>query len=171
MVAGTAIPGDVPSEPPAASLERLSESLLAGLGVAAPQSGRQPEHVSPWPSMPESLSTLRDLSSEHLLAKEGRLGFVLLRLVKQEGGFAGASQATDELRRIIAAIGQRHPGISIGLTGLPVMEDDEMRTSQESMIFASCSWRWTAAATRASAPSAPAACCAFCRVIQSPRYS
>ena len=60
--------------------------------------------------MPESLSTLRDLSSEHLLAKEGRLGFVLLRLVKQEGGFAGASQATDELRRIIAAIGQRHPG-------------------------------------------------------------
>ena len=138
MVAGSAIPGDVPSEPPAASLERLSESLLAGLEVTSPQSGRQPEHVSPWPSMPESLSTLRDLSSEHLLAKEGRLGFVLLRLVKQEGGFAGASQATDELRRIIAAIGQRHPGTSIGLTGLPVMEDDEMRTSQESMIFASC---------------------------------
>jgi len=137
MVAGMQAPADGTAEPPAVALERFSESLLAALEAPAPQPGRPADYVSPWPSMPESLSTLRDLSSEHLLAKEGRLGFVLLRLVKAEGGFAGASQATDELRRIIARVGQRHPGTSIGLTGLPVMEDDEMRTSQESMIFAS----------------------------------
>jgi hopanoid biosynthesis associated RND transporter like protein HpnN len=124
-------------EPATASLERFSESLLASLEAPSPQPGRPTEYSSPWPSMPESLSTLRDLSSEHLLAKDGKLGFVLLRLAKQEGGFAGASQATDELRRIIADAGQRHPGITIGLTGLPVMEDDEMRTSKESMIYAS----------------------------------
>ncbi len=135
MVAGAGEPAG--GENTTASLERLSESLLAALEAPAPQPGRAPEYSSPWPSMPESLSTLRDLSSQHLLAKEGKLGFVLLRLAKQEGGFAGASRATDELRRIIAAVGQRHPGITIGLTGLPVMEDDEMRTSQESMIYAS----------------------------------
>jgi hopanoid biosynthesis associated RND transporter like protein HpnN len=136
MVAGAAhhAPG---AESPTAALERFSESLLAGLEAPASQPGRPPEYSSPWPSMPESLSTLRDLSSEHLLAKQGRLGFVLLRLAKQKGGFAGASKATDELRRVIARIGQRNPGVTIGLTGLPVMEDDEMRTSQESMIFAS----------------------------------
>ncbi len=136
MVAG-ASPQGPRDEPPAAALERYVESLVAG--IDAPQTGesRSLDYVSPWPSMPESLSTLRDLSSEHLLAKDGKLGFVLLRLTKEKGGFAGASKATDELRRIIADVGSRHPGISTGLTGLPVMEDDEMRTSQQSMVWAS----------------------------------
>jgi hypothetical protein len=135
MVAGGG-PGQ--TEPPTASLERYSEALLAGMEPSAQAADpRLAEYVSPWPSMPESLSTLRDLSSEHLLAKDGRLGFVLLRLVKAEGGFAGASAATDELRRIIAAVGDRHPDVTIGLTGLPVMEDDEMRSSQQSMVWAS----------------------------------
>lgn len=135
MVAGAG-PGQ--PEPPTASLERYSEALLAGMEPSAQTADpRLAEYVSPWPSMPESLATLRDLSSEHLLAKDGRLGFVLLRLVKAEGGFAGASAATDELRRIIAAVGARHPDATIGLTGLPVMEDDEMRSSQQSMVWAS----------------------------------
>ena len=135
MVAGAG-PGQ--PEPPTASLERYSEALLAGMEPSAQTADpRLAEYVSPWPSMPESLATLRDLSSEHLLAKDGRLGFVLLRMVKAEGGFAGASAATDELRRIIAAVGARHPDATIGLTGLPVMEDDEMRSSQQSMVWAS----------------------------------
>jgi hopanoid biosynthesis associated RND transporter like protein HpnN len=135
MVAGNAA---AQTEPPTASLERYSEALLAGMEpVARAADPRLAEYVSPWPGMPESLTTLRDLSSKHLLAKDGRLGFVLLRLTKAEGGFAGASAATDELRRIIAAIGDRHPDTTIGLTGLPVMEDDEMRSSQQSMVWAS----------------------------------
>jgi uncharacterized protein (TIGR03643 family) len=125
-------------EPPLASLERYSESLLAGLeaGRRAADAGTG-GYVSPWPRMPESLSTLRDLSSQHLLAKEGRLGFVLLRLAKEKQGFSGASAATDELRRLIKLVGGRHTDVTIGLTGLPVMEDDEMRTSQQSMVWAS----------------------------------
>ena len=87
--------------------------------------------------MPASLSALGDLSSEHLLAKDGRMGFVLLRMTKETGGFAGSSAATDELRRIIRLVSDRHAGVTIGLTGLPVMEDDEMRASQNSMIWAS----------------------------------
>ena len=125
-------------EPPMASLERYSESLLAGLeaGRRAADAGTS-GFVSPWPRMPESLSTLRDLSSQHLLAKDGQLGFVLLRLAKAKEGFAGASAATDELRRLIKLVAARHADVTIGLTGLPVMEDDEMRTSQQSMMWAS----------------------------------
>ena len=125
-------------EPAMVSLERYSESLLAGL-----EAGRRVAdagtggYVSPWPRMPESLSTLRDLSSQHLLAKDGQLGFVLLRLAKEKEGFAGASAATDELRRLIKLVAARHADVTIGLTGLPVMEDDEMRTSQQSMMWAS----------------------------------
>ena len=136
MVAGTA-PHDPREEQPTASLERYVESLVAGLEAPAAGDLRPADYVSPWPGMPESLSTLRDLSSENLLAKDGRLGFVLLRLTKEKGGFAGASAATDELRRIISRIADGHPGVSVGLTGIPVMEDDEMRASQTSMVWAS----------------------------------
>ena len=127
-------------EPPIQTLERYSESLLASLEAA--ERGRANEilpedYVSPWPSMPGSLSTLRDLSSQYLLAKEGKLGFVLLRLAKEEEGFAGASVATDTLRKEIEVVSQRHGDATIGLTGLPVMEDDEMRSSQQSMVWAS----------------------------------
>ena len=138
MVAGVQPAAGPKDEPPAAALERYAESLVAGLEPAAvPGKSPSADYVSPWPGMPESLSTLRDLSSEHLLAKEGRLGFVLLRLEKEASGFAGASAATDELRRIIAGVRGRHPDATIGLTGLPVMEDDEMRSSQQSMLWAS----------------------------------
>jgi hopanoid biosynthesis associated RND transporter like protein HpnN len=138
MVAGNAAPSGPLDEPPITALERYAESMLASLDMAGrPAAARAGEMVSPWPRMPESLATLRDLSSEHLLAKDGRLGFVLLRLTKGPGGFAGASVATDELRRIIKGVAVRHPESTIGLTGLPIMEDDEMRTSQQSMIWAS----------------------------------
>ena len=136
MVAGKESQLSGSPESSAAVLERYAESLLAG--VEGSSRGNAPLSMpSPWPSMPESLSTLRDLSSEHLLAKDGLLGFVLLRLTKTEGGFAGASVATDELRQIIKKVSDRHPSATIGLTGLPIMEDDEMRTSQQSMIWAS----------------------------------
>jgi hopanoid biosynthesis associated RND transporter like protein HpnN len=138
MVAGAPTVTKPDREDPTAALERYSESLVAGLeAIARPAEGSAADYISPWPGMPDSLSTLRDLSSEHLLAKDGRLGFVLLRLAKASGGFAGASAATDELRRLIRVVGDRHPDVTIGLTGLPVMEDDEMRASQQSMVWAS----------------------------------
>ncbi|NDH93499.1 MAG: hypothetical protein EBZ13_02970 [Planctomycetia bacterium] len=140
MVSGPPAGGSQQDEPALKTLERYSESLLASL--EAVDRGRlgelQPgDYVSPWPGMPGSLSTLRDLSSQYLLAKEGTLGFVLLRLTKEEGGFAGASKATDTLRQQIALVSDRHADAEIGLTGLPVMEDDEMRSSKQSMIWAS----------------------------------
>lgn len=136
MVAGGQAQAGQREEDPAAVLERYTESLLAGVDPA--NRALSPAAIpSPWPPMPESLSTLRDLSSEHLLAKDGTLGFVLLRLSKTADGFAGASAATDELRRIIDEVAARHPAATIGLTGLPIMEDDEMRTSQQSMVWAS----------------------------------
>lgn len=114
-----------------AELARLSESLLAALG----ERGR---YQSPWPEMPGSVATISELSSEYLLTSEGRLGFVLLRLAEDDqDSFAQGSKAIDTLRRLIAQAEARHPETKIGLTGLPVMENDEMRVSQVSMMEAS----------------------------------
>jgi hopanoid biosynthesis associated RND transporter like protein HpnN len=111
-------------------VDRLSDSLLAMLS-------QKKQYVSPWPGMPQSFATLSELSSEYLLTNEGRLGFVLLRLSRgEDGGFARCSEAVDALRGLIERVEARHPGTRVGLTGLPVMENDEMRSSQSSMFTA-----------------------------------
>ena len=112
-------------------LERLTESLLMSVN----EQGRR--YRSPWPGLPASLAMISELSNEHLLADQGRLGFVLLRLAEGDDKLAPRSEAIDELRRLIDDLQERHPDTHIGLTGLPVMENDEMRASQSSMAWAS----------------------------------
>jgi len=113
-----------------AKLARLASSLSESFG-------RSRRYQSPWPEMPSSFATLSELNSDYLLTKQGRLGFVLLRLARGEDSFNHSSEATDALRDLIAQVQVRHPETTIGLTGLPVMENDEMRSSQTSMIWAS----------------------------------
>jgi hopanoid biosynthesis associated RND transporter like protein HpnN len=110
--------------------ERLTESLLATLT----QKGR---YQSPWPAMPQSFATLSELNAEYLLTKDGTLGFVLLRLAQDDAGFARNSDSVDALRDLIAQVNARHTEVKIGLTGLPVMENDEMRSSETSMYWSS----------------------------------
>jgi hopanoid biosynthesis associated RND transporter like protein HpnN len=122
--------------PPAAAaagrekLERLSASLSESLG-------QRRRYQSPWPEMPSSFAILSELNSDYLLTKQGQLGFVLLRLARGQDGFNHYTEATDVLRSLIAHTQARHPGTKIGLTGLPIMENDEMRSSQSSMFWAS----------------------------------
>ena len=110
-------------------LARLMESLAASLN-------RRGEYVSPWPQMPHLVATLSELGSEYILTNEGRLGFVLLRLASSKTAFDQSTESIEALRRLIAQIQARHPDVRIGLTGLPVMENDEMQASQRAMAEA-----------------------------------
>ena len=110
---------------------RLADGLTAALGP----SGR---YRSPWPEMFTPRSAPTELASGHLLSGDDRLGFVLLRLVKEDKeSFAQNSEAIDTLHRLIAQVRARHPETKVGLTGLPVIENDEMRCSHLSMTLAS----------------------------------
>lgn len=113
-----------------AKLDRLSKSLLASLA-------QESYYQSPWPEMPQSVAMLSELGPKYLLANEGRLGLVLLRLVIDKKAFASGTEAIDTLRGLIAQSQVKHPEVKIGLTGLPVMENDEMRSSQSAMTWAS----------------------------------
>ncbi|MGC3966017.1 MAG: MMPL family transporter [Pirellulales bacterium] len=138
------------SVPAAAAATTPGGQLTAGLVVAADQQlarlgeslqsafSQQPGYLSPWPEMPSSFATLSELNSEYLLTKEGRLGFVLLRLAhSDDDGFARGAEAVEALRSLLAKLRLRHPDVQIGLTGIPVLEFDEMATSQSSMTWAS----------------------------------
>ncbi len=110
---------------------RVAASLLEALGPAA-------TYRPPWPEMPRSIATLSELSSEYFLTCQGRMGFVLLQLAEDRNeSFAQGSDSIDALRSLIAQAQARHPETKIGLTGLPVMENDEMRSSRVAMMKAS----------------------------------
>ncbi|MBS0208665.1 MAG: MMPL family transporter [Planctomycetes bacterium] len=123
-----------PDSPELAATQEEVSRLVDSLQTMLAQ---RKNYISPWPGMPSSFATLSELSAEYLLTNEGKLGFVLLRLARNEDGFARNDEAIDELRRLITQIEAHHPGTRLGLTGLPVMENDEMRSSQSSMMWAS----------------------------------
>ena len=99
----------------------------------------QSDFRSPWPSIVPVNERMRERSREviYLLNEQGTMGFLKVFPVHQESGFDGATQAIEKMRSIIGAVAAENPEAKISLTGIPVLENDEMRKSQADMINAS----------------------------------
>ncbi len=111
-------------------LPRVTSGLAAALG----QSGG---YKSPWPEMTLSRSKSAESAADRLLAEDGRLGFVVLRFLEEDRqSFAQNNESIKVLRQINSDVQARHPGVKIGLTGLPIIEFDEMQSSEQSMSAA-----------------------------------
>ena len=121
---------------PAPAAQQCQAKWLASLMTALSQPG---VYRSPWPDMSASPAGMDDLgrdASRYLLLNEGRIGLVELRFVQkatEAEKFAQNTGAVEALRAIVARAKTRWPGLKIGLTGLPIMENDEMRLSQSAM--------------------------------------
>ncbi len=81
------------------------------------------------------LARLQELEPRYLTAEEGRMGFVLLRFKAMEDEFARGGKAVAALRQTIETARAVHPQVWIGLTGMPVIEYDEMQASQADMFW------------------------------------
>lgn len=116
---------------PAAQLDRLT----AGLHSALSGDGG---YQAPWPDVGAALGPLAELARpRHFLFDEGRLGVVSLQLAPDTSdNFSRGTAAIRALRDRLELLSARHPQVRIGLTGLPVLENDEMRASERSMIWA-----------------------------------
>jgi len=111
-------------------LPRMMGGLMAALGQAG-------TYQSPWPDMSLSSPLAAASSSTRLMSDDGRMGFILLRLLEEDKkSFAQNSESIGALRRLIAEVKAQRPGTQIGLTGLPIIEYDEMRSSERSMSVA-----------------------------------
>lgn len=105
--------------------------VISGLTTAL---GQTEGYQSPWPEMSFSSPLAAESASTRLISDDGRMGFILLRLMEENcQSFAQNSQSIETLRQITAEAQSRHPGTTIGLTGLPIIEYDEMRSSEKSM--------------------------------------
>lgn len=111
-------------------LAQIAESLLTALS----QPG---EYKSPWPEVSGSAAPLQNLTSHRMILNDDRIGLVLLKLTPdQNQSFIQNTDSIAVLRGIVARIKSHYPQVSIGLTGLPIMEHDEMQHSQSSMTVA-----------------------------------
>lgn len=112
--------------------ELLSSSLASFLDEPS-------EFKPPWPDLVQLDRHMRDSDSEviYLLNDEGTLGFLKAFPVEDSPDFNGATQSITRLRQLIGGVQTRHPSVRIGLTGIPVLEHDEMQQSQNDMIHAS----------------------------------
>jgi len=93
-----------------------------------------PAYRSPWEPLAQVVLGLEaQFNSEYLLADHGRLGFVLAWVPDQPA----AADAVTRMRSIIEGVRGNHPHVSIGATGMPILESDEMRASQSDTLWAS----------------------------------
>jgi hopanoid biosynthesis associated RND transporter like protein HpnN len=102
-------------------------------GDAAPLAA--PADATPLASSAQQL----DLMSEpqFFFSGDGSLAFLLTRPVKEEGSFTAAKKSVDALREILQKVRPTFPDLRFGLTGLPVLESDEMAAAQNDTRLAS----------------------------------
>jgi hopanoid biosynthesis associated RND transporter like protein HpnN len=110
-------------------------------GAAAVLDGKQ-SYGNPW----RSILSANDRSAQDFTAKpqyffsgDGKLAFLTVGPVKDSdsSSFTSAQRSIDALRELLTQMKERHPELEFGLTGLPVLENDEMNASQNDSNFAS----------------------------------
>ena len=65
------------------------------------------------------------------------LAFLLVRPIKEEGSFTSALKSVTAIRTIVDETRLHYPGIDFGVTGLPVLETDEMTAADHDTRLAS----------------------------------
>ncbi len=112
--------------------DRLTGSLAAFLEDKS-------AFTNPWPDIIPLDPQMSDQKDEvvNVLNDEGTLGFVMAYPVVKGDNFEGATAAIDKVREVLSEVAGEHPDVRLSLTGIPVLENDEMRRSQDDMSWAS----------------------------------
>ena len=105
--------------------DRLAESL-------ARFAEDRDDFVNPWPEILPVDPVLRDQGNQtvYMLNEAGTMGFLMAAPAKNDTGFEGATTAIDTIRELIVETEAEIADAEILLTGIPVLENDEMRRSQ-----------------------------------------
>ncbi len=115
-----------------AQADQLAQSLLSALTTSN-------DFLPPWPQVVEVPQQTRQEADHivYLLSRNGKMGFLKAFPVKQESEFGGALGAISQIRHELALLKKQFPQARFGLTGIPVLESDEMTRSQDDMLLSS----------------------------------
>jgi hopanoid biosynthesis associated RND transporter like protein HpnN len=97
------------------------------------------DYRNPWNSLLPSAPDQAQLMAEpqYFFSGDGTLAFLLTRPIVKEASFTGAEVSVKGMAEIVASTRANFPDVEIGMTGLPVLETDEMMASQQDTQTAS----------------------------------
>ncbi len=97
------------------------------------------KYKSPWLSILPQSGQEKDLMAEphYFFSENKKLAFLLVRPVKNMESFTMAQDSIRQMRDIVSRTEEDYPDLEFGLTGLPVLENDEMVASQMDTMTAS----------------------------------
>ncbi|HTU19797.1 MAG TPA: MMPL family transporter [Gemmataceae bacterium] len=104
------------------------------------------KYKTPWGSLLARPPEQKDLLAEPQYFFSGSpdgsesgdtLAFLLVRPVKEQGSFTYAKKSVAAIRRIVEETRPNFPGVEFGVTGLPVLETDEMTAADHDTRLAS----------------------------------
>lgn len=106
--------------------------LLAVVHSASSALGDPASYRNPWGQwLPRDRQAMTLLDEpQYLQSDDGRLAYLLVRPVKDNGSFTPVLESVGALRQMIDARRGEFSDLEFGLTGLPVLESDEMESSQ-----------------------------------------
>jgi hopanoid biosynthesis associated RND transporter like protein HpnN len=116
-----------------AQLKSISSAARASLANPA-------DYRNPWGSLmaqPVGQDSKQLDEPQYFFSGDKTLAFLLVRPIKETGSFTGSRKSIDLLREIVASTGPEFAGLDIGLTGIPVLENDEMTAAQHDTTYAS----------------------------------
>ncbi len=102
--------------------------------------GSEDTYESPWVGLlPKSQHNTSMLSKPNYLVSEDKSVAILLArpITQEKSDFVSSMPAVKLMREILNEISALHPEVQLGLTGLPVLEADEMTASQRDSAKAS----------------------------------
>jgi len=114
--------------------------LLAVTRAAGSYLDDPKQYSNPWGSLMASHPAgQQDLLMEpqYFFSGSGGLAFLLARPIKEKGSFTAALKSVESMRGIVAEARSANPGLEFGLTGMPVLETDEMAAAQRDTQTAS----------------------------------
>lgn len=122
------LPGDQPLDDNSRQLidsaVRLEESLTQSLATGT--------YASPWRDLLEAPSARPQEIPEYFFSPNGKLAFLTVLPIRDTGSFTGTAEPVARLRQIVADLRPHFPELDMGVTGMPVLEADEMSAAVSS---------------------------------------
>jgi hopanoid biosynthesis associated RND transporter like protein HpnN len=131
---------------PGAPLDAADEQFLTQLASVCRSVGAgladSERYHNPWGSLVAHSPEQKDQLAEpqYFLTDDngdGCLAFLLVRPIKEAGSFTAALRSVEAMRGIVAEVRSSYPEVEFGLTGMPVLETDEMAAAQRDTQTAS----------------------------------
>lgn len=114
-----------------------SERLIGSLSHSIEKSG---DFTNPWPDLLALDPQMKAQGNQtvYLINDAGTMGFLKTSPVQKDAtSFEGHTKSIDRLRELMSDVTSNIPEVQMSLTGIPVLENDEMRRSQADMGWAS----------------------------------